>query len=574
MEPCKLAALFDPRDRETDPGRVARALGDGPQIRTQSIGPLALAWSGTPPIADPFAALGALDGAFAAASWDAEAEEGVVARDRAGIQPLFWAVQGGRLHVAWEVATLLALLPRTPGPDLDRLSAWLVQRRPGATERLYEGVGALPAAHAMRLFPAGWRLERYWRATPRPQPAGQSRAAATQALRDGIRRSVRERLPAGGVAGVLLSGGFDSGLVLGAAAAEARAAGADAPVAYCVTFPQDPHLDESRWREPMVTAAGVRAVRVPSGMQPLTPTADAFAARYRVPLEFPSFVLFLAARQRAAVDGVRVLLNGEGGDELFGCEPFLITDRLAAGRAAAALRLTLGLPGMSRPPSRRALRVVARDMIAPALLGPAGLRRLRRLRGSAAADVPPPWLRPERAAHLPAGHEDAWRAAGDGPRWLRHRRWLLTDGRDALGVENHLRRIGALGGVEGASPLLDHGLVELVLGLPPGLAFDRARDRALARDAAHGLVAEPVRTRQGKTFFDELIVRSLEGPDRAAVRATLGAQDLRLGAVVSREAVRASVEGGSGRHPGRPAAWASETWRLWAAERWLRDLED
>ena len=308
-------------------------------------------------------------------------------------------------------------------------------------------------------------------------------------------------------------------------------------------------------------------VRVPIRAGPIADHATAHLERWEVPMEHPGGAFFLPVQAAAAGRGATVLLDGEGGDELFGCEPFAIADHLLAGDPLGAVRLARALPGMVRL-DPRSLKVVLRNWIAPALVPP---RALRRARGAVARWRPPApaWLGPfaRRAAGVP--REEAWRRSGMS-RAQGHLAWLLTDARSELGMHDHLRRLAALAGVHDAHPFLDVDLVELVLGLPPELAFDARLDRPLLREAMHGLLPERVRLREDKVFFDVLLRDALTGPDRAAVDRVLTRGSLELGGLVHAGALRAQWESGPAACPRGPQAWGAEIWRAFAFETWLR----
>ena len=296
------------------------------------------------------------------------------------------------------------------------------------------------------------------------------------------------------------------------------------------------------------------------------PRAIAYLDRWAVPLEHPGGAFFLPVHEAAAARGVTALLDGEGGDELFGCEPLLIGDRLRSGDLPGAARLVRELPGMTGLDAR-SLAVVARKWVAPALLPPFVLKAVRGMR--AARRPATEWL---RGAAIEVAREpeiDAWQRDAE-PRWRAHLGWVLTDGRDAFGVHDQLRRVASMAGLDDLHPFLDVDLIELVLGLPPQLAFDASLDRKLLREAMRGLLPESVRLRRDKVFFGALLRDALTGPDHAAVDRILTDSALELGDLVDRDALTALWTGGPERCPRGPLAWATESWRAFALELWLR----
>jgi asparagine synthase (glutamine-hydrolysing) len=583
-----LAAIHDPRrvlTRHEQRAVLRSAYGD----RTAGTDTTVVAWSGADtPAADQVvdgdvtvpsdwarswpAALAWLRdarGEFAFVAWDADSRRSLIARDHLGSRPVFYADVGATLYVASEIAPLLSLLPRRPAPDLDVLARRLAGAReaPGAT--LFGGVRELLPAHALLLDDRGWKLERYWEPRPRQGFENADRGIAASALRDGVEAAVRRRLELHvGTTGALTSGGLDSSIVLACAAATSRAAGRGSPSAW-VGVPDRAELDESAFAQAVATQSGCEVVRVPITANPIVPYALEYAERYAVPLEYPAAALFRPLREAAAARGVALVLDGEGGDELFGCEPFLIADQIARGHIIEASRLVRALPGMV-PRDARSLGVVLRNWIVPALLPEAALRRVRR--ELSARRPSPEWLcGPARdAAHEPPVESSRGRGV---PHWRTHLAWLLTDARTMLGVQDHLRRVAALDGLRSAHPFLDVDLVELVLGLPPQYAFDPRLDRMLLRTAVRGLLPEQVRMREDKVFFGALLRDSLTGPDRAAIERTLTRTPLALGGLVDADRLAALWHRGPHACARGEAAWMNEIWRAFAIETWLRAEE-
>jgi asparagine synthase (glutamine-hydrolysing) len=310
-------------------------------------------------------------------------------------------------------------------------------------------------------------------------------------------------------------------------------------------------------------------VAVPAG--PIVPDAVSYLSRWEVPLEYPGGLFFRPVLEAAARHGVRVLLDGEGGDELFGCEPLLLADRVRSGDVRAALRLAGALPGTTGRLDARRARVLARRWVLPGLLSPRLTVPLRRAgpRGGAGA---PGWLREGARATVSAAlatDRCGWWSAGR-PRWRAHLSWVLNDQLAAIGVHDHLRRITVPTGVADAHPLLDVRLIELALGLPPELAFDARLDRPVLRGAMAGLLPDEVRLRASKVYFDRLLVDALVRPDRNAINRMLGRGSLELGKLADTDRVRALWRAGPAGHPQGPSTWSAEVWRLFTAEAWLR----
>jgi asparagine synthase (glutamine-hydrolysing) len=159
----------------------------------------------------------------------------------------------------------------------------------------------------------------------------------------------------------------------------------------------------------------------------------------------------------------------------------------------------------------------------------------------------------------------------DGPRWWTSAAYDLTRGVEEAGIFERLRRRAASAGLQARHPLLDLGLVEFALNLPPLASFDRTHNRPVLRAAMAGQIPDAVRLRPQKAWFDSLIVDCLTGPDARAIRMLLDDRDSELAEYVERGALRARLDSVPSVGVER-FRWMFELWRLLSAECWLRVL--
>ncbi len=501
-------------------------------------------------------------GEFALLVWDREHREGLLARDQMGVRSMFLHDAGGGLRFAGEIRHLLALLPRRPPPDPVSVAHWLTMgHRPGSAT-LYAGVRRLNPGAMLVLDRHGVRERSYWAphytgalSDSEPQLAAQTRAA--------LDRAVERRIPAGGLAGVLMSGGLDSASV--AALATTQAPGRVS--AYSAVFPEHPAVDESTLIEELrgeLNLGGDTAEVRAGGM-----LASALESIESWGLPLLSWGDFWAVPllRAAAAAGVTVTLGGDGGDELFGTRGLLLADRLRAGHPLQALALARELPGAGDRPARRDLaRVFGSLALAGAL--PYHLHELARRR-SIRVDAPD-WLHPRVVRDLLDSADPlAWKCM-DGPRWWAEVAHSLTRGIEEIGVFEHQRRRAASAGLEARHPLFDLDLVELCLRLPPQTTFDRYRNRPVLRAAMAGLLPDSVRLRPQKALFDSVLVDSLAGPDRAAARGLLSDPTAEIRAYVDQRAVEHALFDSDSQLREQPFRWMWQLWRLTTTECWLR----
>jgi asparagine synthase (glutamine-hydrolysing) len=282
-----------------------------------------------------------LRGMFAIALWDSKRRQLVLARDRFGIKPLYYRVEGRRLSFASE----LKALPRGE-VDFDALEAFLAFNSIPAPLSIWRGTSKLPAGHVLVWEDPGEpRVERFARLAPVPaeELRGGEQAELAEELRARLRDSVRAHLVADVPVGVLLSGGVDSGALTALAALESR----ERVQTFSIGF------EESSFNE----LADARAVAErydtdhheltlrPDAAELLPKLAAAFDEPFADSSALPTYLVSeLASRH------VKVALSGEGADELFGGYYTYVADHLAprlAGVAGIVRPLVEALPSSS-----------------------------------------------------------------------------------------------------------------------------------------------------------------------------------------------------------------------------------
>jgi asparagine synthase (glutamine-hydrolysing) len=530
--------------------------------------------SGPAPPADPAAmlahtyarvgdaALATLRGEWAAIVWDAARGTLLIARDPLGGRSVHYASHGGGTVFGEDARDVLAALPATPGPDRRAVSSWVAYGVTPADGTLYAGVARLRNGAALVLEHGPAQTRALWAPPYRPP---HPEAARPERLRAAVDAAVARAAPAPERVGVLLSGGLDSAIV----AASARALRPDGPVtAYSATFPGDRDADESELIDVLTRRLGLDATRsIVDWGRPLLGGLR-YLATWRVPSTSPNTFLWLPLLTRAAEEGVEVMLDGQGGDELFDQRPFyLFADLVARGRPAAAWRLTLRYPGTRPGVARRHRARVLAHFLRRGLTPLAVHRRLERR----AARRGPGLLRAADAdAALAVLDQWSWLRA-EGPRWWAYRRNALVDVPDLLDVAGSLRRTARLAPVRDAHPLmLDQDLVEYALHVPPESSFDPRFDRPLARAGQAERLPDAVRLRPEKSGFSGVVATSLRRGDGDLLPRLLDPSSARAGEFVVRERLDALVRRAGDLRP----ADAAEVWQLAILECWLRQLED
>jgi asparagine synthase (glutamine-hydrolysing) len=504
-------------------------------------------------------------GAFVLVEHDRERDLALVARDPLGGRPLVYARLGNGVLLAEHEHQILDLLPAAPGPDRLALEHWVERGGipPGRT--LYEGISRLPPGHRLVLSREGVADERYWAPRYEGTMSG-SREEIAERLRIEAFAAVDRAAGSDRVA-VRLSGGLDSACV--AAGLAARGAGVGEARALAAVFPGQVETDESELIEATARQTGLELdrVRFEGPAQVLVP-ALSHIERWRLPPSSPNLFVWEPVAARARELGVTAMLDGEGGDELFGLAPYLIADALRGGRLGQAWSLTARIPGVGESPDPR-VRLRALRVFGIGGLAPARARRWRRRRAARRTESS---LLTERGLLGLAEFDD--RAAErqlDGPLWWRSLAADLGGGGEAFDVAGHMRRSAVDAGVDGCHPFLfDRDLVETVLSTPPRLQFDPVRDRALLRDALRGRIPEQVRTRYAKSHFTPLLVGALAGADGERLAGALAAPRAPIRDFLRPGALEPLL---AGRGEGMPAALALRVWRVGIANEWLKALQ-
>src|SRR3989442_6559147 len=253
-------------------------------------------------------------GMFAAAIWDEPRQRLTLARDRVGKKPLFYAPVRQGLAFASELPALLLLLDRVPGLSPAALSDYLQLGCIPHPETVYEGVFTLPPGCTLTFSPGETaRIAPYWTPSPSsspPPPSAGTHRDVLLELDQQLREAVALRLRSDVPIGMFLSGGIDRGLV----ASYAAELGAKDLLCFVVEV-ADKALNEAPAARRTADRLGLPIETIPLHIAPLE-AIEAVALLYGQPYGDSSAVptYFVA---KAASAHRKVVLNGDGGDEIF-----------------------------------------------------------------------------------------------------------------------------------------------------------------------------------------------------------------------------------------------------------------
>ncbi len=442
-----------------------------------------------------------LDGMFAFAIWDDEAGELVLVRDRLGIKPLYVAETGGHLLFASEVRALLAsgLVDRRLDPV--GLSQYLAYQTVPAPRTLVRGVRMLLPGHIAAARAGRAESRPYWDLLDWRSPEGldAGRDASCRRLGQLLTDAMAGHLVSDVPVGIFLSGGIDSSALVSLA----RAAG-QRPRTFAVTFPGAPE-DESAHARLVAAQFGTEHTEVPiSPADAVADVEDALAS-----LDQPSgdgVNTFLVARAVRSA-GLTVALSGLGGDELFGGYPSFGRLERWSGYATA-LRQS---PAPARQVAAAAVKLVGRSSVASskaaALLEtdgslPEAFPILRQLfgateraslltwpwRDAGAVDDPYVTLLREATRRHPDAELMTLTSYAEARTYMHD---LLLRDTDQMSMRH---------GLEVRVPLLDHLVVEYVMGLREEVKRPGRRPKALLLDSLPTRLPEAIVNRRKQGF--------------------------------------------------------------------------
>ena len=433
-----------------------------------------------------------LDGMFALAVWDGRKRRLVLARDRAGQKPLFYYDDGERFLFASEIKALHRHPAVSRQPNLSALPLYLTYGYFPSPLTAYENIRALEPATWMVIEEDGSHsTERYW--TPPYEVDGiRALPEACEQLRPLLREAVEKRLVADVPLGAFLSGGIDSTIIVGLMSQLS-----DRPVkTFSIGFEGAPDYDEVTYAEEAARAFGC----VHTSFRVAAPKEDLFEkllhhhdGPYGDSSSIPTFIVSELARR-----DVTVVLNGDGGDELFAGYSRLAAAALSE-RVPRALRRAAALGGRILPVPRDhagGLRRVRSFLDATALpLGERIQSWCSFFRGAEAASL----LRAPSTVD-PGEHFEAFlsEAASGSPLarllYLNFCTYLPED----LLVK--MDRMSMAHGLEARSPFLDTRLTEFAGRLPDHFKVRGFATKVVLREAFRDLVPERIEKRPKMGF--------------------------------------------------------------------------
>jgi len=509
-----------------------------------------------------------LDGMFALAIWDQTRKQLVLARDRFGKKPLFYAQSAHRLSFASEAKTLLVARDNYREVNPSALCSYLTYGYVPEPMSIFDGILKLPPAHLLVFDDSGLKIQQYWELT-RTTDGSITPEEAEFETRRLMDKAITSRLISDVPLGFFLSGGLDSSIIVGSAA---RSTSSQIKT-FSIGFEEDSFSEveyarliaksfDTDHQEFIVTANNL------DDLETIIRFADEpFADSSMIPM------YYLARETR---EHVTVALSGDGGDEIFGGY-----DRY------------IGL-GLARK-YQRVPKLIRRGLFSP-LLGMirespekrSNLRRLKRLvhpSFDSAEQLYMGWMQ----QFLVQSHKRAFTSdfkatietkgvwndhmaiafqRFDNPTLVKSAQWvdLTTYLPGDLMVKSD--RMSMAHGLEVRSPFLDHHLAEFAARIPAEQSIRSMSGKQTLKRAYSNLIPEEI-SKRPKSGFTMPIKEWINGQMKDFTHELLMAGDSEVSKVINREFISRMLE----QHQARKHDHSARLWNLVCLEIWAKTFK-
>lgn len=430
------------------------------------------------------------NGMFSIALWDARKRRLLLARDRVGIKPLYYWSDQTKLVFASEVKALVRH-PDVPRQlNLDALDLFLTLEYIPAPYTIYEGIFKLLPGHTLIVEEGRLKLSQYWDVPY--QPVGQSEPECAETLADLINDAVRIRLISDVPLGAFLSGGIDSSTVVGFM----RQNMPEPVETFSIGFEEDTY-NELPYANAVAKHFGTHHhVEV---LQPdIVSLAEQLVYHHDEPFAdtsiFPTYLV-----SKLASSQVKVVLSGDGGDELFAGYDTYLAERVSRyyGNLPGALRQRV-FPRMAEwlPPqaAKKGLINKIKRMIEGGALDPSlqHTRWMIFLQPAEKAALYQSALQARLTRRLPETVFQRYFEKAQRFDSLAQQQYVDIKTYLAEDILTKVDRMSMAVSIEARVPLLDYRIVEFAMNLPPHLKLNGTRTKSILRSAVKGLVPDIV----------------------------------------------------------------------------------
>jgi asparagine synthase (glutamine-hydrolysing) len=503
-------------------------------------------------------------GMWAFAIYDSAEHRLLLSRDRLGVKPIYVHQTAERLVFASEIKAIVTYLRQygeTVCPNPASIATYAVTGLvDGLDDTFFQGIRRFPAATNLLVTPGGTQARVYWDLPARAAALGAGlngqHKAPWPALRTALDEAVRVHLRSDVPLGVCLSGGLDSSAIVGLASQHVEQV-----KTFTVYFGDGRDYDERQHAHPIVRQFGADASE-----RCIEPT-DVLDTLKRIVwhLDEPSLALGVYPQWHvmslARDSGVKVVLDGQGGDEVFAGYNNYAPQHLYGLLGSQPMRFPFEIAALGRLQGWPQAGAAARSALAMRLRAP--------LVSSVREKPDAALLTPELQQMADMSHDEwrLWPRVFDG--WLTNvLYWELTRTR-LPALLRYEDRLSMAFSIESRVPFLDHRLVELAFALPDDVKRHAGWSKYGLRKALDGLLPSSVVWRRDKKGFPTPLGAWLRDGRGDAVLDLLRDPSRRSRQLFPQPAVdgfvRDHVDGAADR------SW--QLWRALSTELWLDAFE-
>lgn len=505
-----------------------------------------------------------LRGMFAFAVWDGKRL--LAARDRFGIKPFYYTVQDGVLYFASEIKALIPLLPDV-STDPEALAEYMTFQYTLGERTLFKHVNTLLPGHALTVENNEIRVFRYWDVSyqiDRDHTPRWFSEEMRRRLLDSLRAHLRSDVPVG----AYISGGIDSSLIGILASRELSAA----RIGFHGKFAGLEGYDESAYAEAVCREGGIDLHQIEITSSDFRDSIEKVLYHLDTPVGGPgSFPQYMVSK--LAAQHVKVVLGGQGGDEIFGgYARYLIAyleQVLKASIEGAQRNGNFVVTPESIIPHLTVLREykpLIRQLFSKGLFGPLDERYFRLIDRSLDMEDEVDWSALDRQ-----GVFQRFQSIFNSERNVRKEAYfdsmthfdfkcLLPA---LLQVED---RMSMAHGLESRVPLLDHSIVEFAATIPADIKFKGGQMKHLIRSTFAADLPQELADRRDKMGFPVPLKEWFSGELRDMVNDIFSTQKRRHREYFNSDAIIANFDRGE--------RFSRKTWGLLSLELWHQIFHD
>jgi asparagine synthase (glutamine-hydrolysing) len=489
------------------------------------------------------------NGMFAFALWDSVKKRLFSARDRVGIKPFYYHYDGVTLVFGSEIKSLLHHPSVPQQPDVDIIRRYLLLGSTISDDTWYRGIKQLPPGSWLILQNGELTVEKYWDISYEPDYS-RSFESFTDELRELLQDAVRLHLRSDVPVGAYLSGGIDSSTLVSIAARELN----NGIHTFSAAFNEGKEFDEREFIRIVSDTYGTKHSEVTPVSSDLTTLLPTLLWHLDEPVIGAAILPMFRVSELVRNSGVKVVLGGQGGDELFGgYPPYYVS---AAKNAIAEFT------------SGNFNSAICRELshLPEYLLKGGAINRLINRLKPAQATIQ--WLR--NAKNIRGEMKDIWSVALQGsPTTNSFDKASYFDLKYGLpGLLQQEDRMSMAWSIESRVPLLDYRIVEFSSKIPSWMKVRRGVLKSVLRESVRGIVPNQILDRKDKKGFPTPTGKWFAGELKGYISATLLAKELLSAEIVDPRALATMVEA----HTSGKADYGHILWKVLNLEIWMRGV--